>query len=110
MYIPASTIECGQGYWVATISDHIVTIEGEQCTEWSRDLLTGWHLIGALFEDKPVSNLSPETSVLITYGFDPSIGQYVFTNNNGLKVNSGIYIYRIQAGSFTDVKKMIFLK
>ncbi len=32
------------------------------------------------------------------------------TNNNGLRVNSGVYIYRIKAGSFTDVKKMVFLK
>ncbi len=32
------------------------------------------------------------------------------TNNNGLKVNSGVYIYKIIADNFTDVKKMILLK
>ncbi len=238
-YVSASTIECGQAYWVAAISDHTVTVEGEQCTEWSRSFLMGWYLMGALYEDKPVSSLAPSSSVLIVYGFDTSTGQYVSasilepgngywlavsadanislsktggqdipltmnkvsasdflnkysetpppppelqneklteeevnvptvfklsqnypnpfnpettikfqipnssfvrleiynisgqkiktllnegksagfytikwdgTNNNGLKVNSGVYIYRIQAGKFTDVKKMIFLK
>lgn len=32
------------------------------------------------------------------------------TNNLGTKVASGIYIYTIQAGSFFDVKKMLFLQ
>ncbi|MFC1558519.1 YCF48-related protein, partial [candidate division KSB1 bacterium] len=32
------------------------------------------------------------------------------TNNLGIKVASGVYIYLIQTGSFVDVKKMIFLQ
>ena len=32
------------------------------------------------------------------------------TNTNGTKVASGMYLYRIQAGNFTAVKKMIMLK
>ena len=32
------------------------------------------------------------------------------TNDNGLKVNSGVFIYMIKAGIFSDVKKMILLK
>jgi len=31
-------------------------------------------------------------------------------NNYGSKVSSGIYIYRVVAGNFTQVKKMILLK
>lgn len=31
-------------------------------------------------------------------------------NDKGIKVNSGIFIYRIKAGSYTDVRKMILLK
>ena len=32
------------------------------------------------------------------------------TNYNGIKVNSGVYIYRIQAGDFVQTKKMVLLK
>jgi flagellar hook assembly protein FlgD len=32
------------------------------------------------------------------------------TNQNGLPVASGIYLYRVNAGKFTAVKKMILLK
>ncbi|MFC1726436.1 T9SS type A sorting domain-containing protein [candidate division KSB1 bacterium] len=32
------------------------------------------------------------------------------TNNYGVKVGSGIYIYRIRAGGFTESKKMVLLK
>jgi len=32
------------------------------------------------------------------------------TNNSGLKVASGIYIYRLQANKFTDTKKLVVLK
>lgn len=32
------------------------------------------------------------------------------TNNLGQAVGSGMYIARMQAGSFTDVKKMLYLK
>jgi photosystem II stability/assembly factor-like uncharacterized protein len=31
-------------------------------------------------------------------------------NNNGVPVNSGIYIYQIQAGSFRDAKKLAFVR
>jgi len=32
------------------------------------------------------------------------------TNDYGLKVGSGVYIYRLRAGEFVDQKKMVFLK
>jgi len=32
------------------------------------------------------------------------------TNNPGIKVNSGVYLYHLQAGKFSDVKKMLLLK
>ena len=31
-------------------------------------------------------------------------------NNFGVQAATGVYIYRIQAGSFVDVKKMMLLK
>ena len=32
------------------------------------------------------------------------------TNSRGIKVSSGVYIYRFSAGNFTQVKKMLFIK
>ena len=32
------------------------------------------------------------------------------TNNNGITVNSGVYIYKMKAGDFTDIKKMTLIK
>ena len=32
------------------------------------------------------------------------------TNNSGHRVSSGLYIYRMKAGEFIDVKRMLFLK
>jgi len=31
-------------------------------------------------------------------------------NSRGQRVSTGIYLYRMDAGHFTDIKKMIFLK
>ena len=76
-YITPSAIECGKAYWVAVSSEQNVTVAGERCTEWARNLSTGWHLIGTLFDDKPISNLSPGSSVLIVYSFEPATGQYI---------------------------------
>jgi flagellar hook assembly protein FlgD len=36
--------------------------------------------------------------------------QWNGTNNNGVNVSTGIYIYRITAGSFIQEKKMILMK
>ena len=36
--------------------------------------------------------------------------QWDATNNQGEPVSAGVYLYKIQAGNFTDTKKMIFLK
>jgi hypothetical protein len=48
------------------------------------------------------------------YQGDQSAGRYEVMwngkNNSGSKVGSGVYFYRIQANSFTAVKKMILLK
>ncbi|MFC1725743.1 FISUMP domain-containing protein [candidate division KSB1 bacterium] len=32
------------------------------------------------------------------------------TNNNGVKVNSGVYVYRLQTGDFVETKKMVLMK
>ena len=76
-YVAASTIECGKAYWVAAESDQTVTVESEKLSEWTRSLSQGWHMIGALAEDKLISDLSPASSILIVYGFNPSSGKYV---------------------------------
>ena len=41
-------------------------------------------------------------------------GKYVVRwdgcNNQGVKVGSGLYIYRLQAGNFRDAKKMVMIQ
>jgi flagellar hook assembly protein FlgD len=32
------------------------------------------------------------------------------TNNFGAKVSTGIYFYKIKAGKYSDIKKMVFMK
>jgi flagellar hook assembly protein FlgD len=36
--------------------------------------------------------------------------QWNATNNQGMSVSSGVYLYKIQAGNFTQTKKLILLK
>ena len=44
---------------------------------------------------------------LVNRKFTAGIHEVEFNNSNG---SSGIYFYRLQAGNFTDTKKMILLK
>ncbi|MFQ5866268.1 MAG: FlgD immunoglobulin-like domain containing protein, partial [bacterium] len=45
---------------------------------------------------------------------DKKVGRYNVhwdgTDSKGNSVSSGIYIYRLEAGSFTDQKRMLFVK
>ncbi|HCV42807.1 MAG TPA: hypothetical protein DGH68_04945, partial [Bacteroidetes bacterium] len=56
--------------------------------------------------------LGREIKTLISEPMDP--GQYSVqwdaTNNNGERVQSGVYIYRLIAGEFSATKKMTLLK
>jgi len=75
-YCIPSTIECGYGYWIAAENDETVTVTGKKCPGWSRQVHTGWSLIGALSEDKPVSNLSSGSEDPVIFGYDFSTGHY----------------------------------
>ena len=63
-------------------------------------------------ELKIYNTLGQEVKTLIS-GQQPA-GFYTLTwdgaNNTGARVASGVYMYRIKVGDFTDTKKMILLK
>jgi hypothetical protein len=51
--------------------------------------------------------LGNEIATLVNEEKEPGIYEVEF---NGSELTSGVYIYKIQAGSFTDFKKMILNK
>ncbi|OYV88564.1 MAG: hypothetical protein B7Z63_00145, partial [Ignavibacteriae bacterium 37-53-5] len=56
--------------------------------------------------------LGQKVSTLVDGMLQP--GQYAAmwngANNSGVRVATGVYFYRLQAGSFISVKKMLLLK
>ena len=54
---------------------------------------------------KEVQSLIREDKVAGTHSI-----QWNATNNEGKQVSAGVYLYKIQAGDFSETKKMILLK
>ncbi|KAA3597433.1 MAG: T9SS C-terminal target domain-containing protein [Calditrichaeota bacterium] len=80
---PTTTIE----YWIPEMENHLVSLKI-------------FNLLG-----QEVKTLVNETQMSGIYSVD-----WNGTNNFGKKVSSGIYFYKINAGSYSEVKKLLLLK
>ena len=56
---------------------------------------------------KVYSITGKEVATLINEEKTPGVYE---VNFDGANLSSGVYIYRLQAGNFTDVKEMVLLK
>jgi flagellar hook assembly protein FlgD len=56
--------------------------------------------------------LGQEVLTALDQDYRPGYQHYLWTgvNNAGQPLASGVYFYRLQAGTFTDVKKMVLLR
>ncbi len=116
----------GKYYYRLKQIDYDGTYEFSQTVEVDIRLLTDYSLeqnypnpfnptttIGYVLQEKSNVKISlmnivgEELSVLVNEEKDK--GYYKF-NLNASNLPSGVYLYRIQAGNFTDTKKMILMK
>jgi flagellar hook assembly protein FlgD len=56
--------------------------------------------------------LGREVRTLLNGNFDAGYHQIAWNgrNNEGVSVSTGMYLYRIEAGSFVSTKKMLLMK
>ena len=76
------------------------TIIKYQLHEYYKAILSIYNMLG-----KEIKNLVNEEKLAGYYSIN-----WDATNNYGKKVSSGIYIYQLNAGNFTQTKKMILLR
>jgi hypothetical protein len=66
-YVPVTTFEAGQGYWLLVIEDVNVTITGTPVESLNLTLSPGWSTIGGLFSDVQAPGVFPGPYHLVTW-------------------------------------------
>ena len=59
-YYTPTQVEGWRGYWVAVMSDTVITVRGVPVYSWSADMIAGWNLIGSVYQSADFT--APDTN------------------------------------------------
>jgi len=90
----------GLGYWVLLRDPVKYTYTGLKLREYSLNLTSGWHMIGALYDRTTVS-VAPGAAIEYLYGYDPnSVYPYTDADPTGLEMGRGYWVLPSQETVF----------
>ena len=95
-----SDMQAGNGYWIASAADVVITLYGEPVSSYSCNGTKGWNLIGSLGFETTGNGITLNSMALsnpVLYGYDgrtrlyqlsgyllPSHGYWIYLNENGI--------------------------
>ena len=81
-YDMAAEVEPSKGYWVAVLSDTVITLSGVPVYDWTDEVTAGWNLVGSVFGSVDFTEPDTEPPGMVegfSYRWNPDLPGYTFS-------------------------------
>jgi len=101
-YYSPTEVEPNKGYFVAVLSETVISVWGVPVYNWTTDITAGWNMIGSVFDN--VSFTDPQDNPdgrveAFGYWWNPVTKSYVFTTT--IETEKGYWIAATQNCTLT---------